>query len=219
MIGLYLLGLFVLYVWLWWLIGRWITRRMQGTLAKISVSLGIALLASVVLLGDEITGRYQFETLCKSEGGYKYYKQVPKPNGLAFGVMSPKVAVERLKKYDLKYVEEIDPFYEKEGRNVTRYSLTEDGDIKQVKDSMALASYQLKMEQSMIGKNVQRIDFVIRDIKHTEPIVAGYFHFIYLGGWAARTFVPRHISGECPRNHEYLNAEGNLLKAVFGIGK
>jgi len=214
MIGLLVLLLLTGYVAVWWLIGRWVVRRIHRVTTKVAAGVSVAALASVALLGDEAVGRYQLESMCRNEGGYRYYTTAPRPEGLLFHAASKPVAHELLRKYGLKYVES-EKWPTSPNKIIVRYSISEDGEVVEAKVLRLLARYQVTFEQDYLSSSLLRRTYAIREISSSK-ILGAYFHYVYFGGWASRV-LPRNISAEC--KNEPPDVEKILLKEVFGIGK
>lgn len=214
MLGLLVLLLLIGYATVWWVIGRWVVRRMHRVTTKVAAGVGVVALASVALLGDEIVGRYQLGGMCRNDGGYRYYATAPRPEGLLLHTASKPVADELLRKYGLKYVES-EKWPTSPNKVIVRYSISENGEVAEAKVSRPLAKYKVTFEQGHLSSSLLRRTYAIREASSSK-ILGAYYHYVYFGGWVSR-LLPRSISAEC--RNEPLDVEEILLKEVFGIGK
>ena len=186
LLGYLLLGLIVSIG-----VARWSSRRFQSKFAPWAV---FAVLFAL-FFGDEIYGYWNWQHLCKTEGGLHVYKRVPvegfKGNGLSEGF-----AGEYLRK-GYRFVEGTDyrDYDDKAGR-VYRYTLTGDGQVNRV----------------MIKQLVSRFAF-------SSDSAVPYPHY----AWAHETYIKDSLSDELLGVGRQFGYRGSIvvryLRAITGADR
>ena len=183
MIGLGVIGGLVLYIFVCWMIVRWVRGRLDPGTKKILATVILSAFFLVAPIADDLIGLWSFKQVCAQDAGVRIYGKPVAVEGFLTN-LPPDGWIER---YGYHYID-----YEPLPGKIVRKTGNKSGVIVDEPVSQSKAQYAVRYSVANRPGHVRSVKYVIATLPSGE-VLATQTALSYSGGWIQRQLA--HIGG------------------------